>query len=621
MAKLLPVLKSRFTDANGVPLAGGKLYTYVANTSTPQATYTDQTGATPNTNPIILDANGAADIWLNDSFYKFILTDVSDVTILTKDNVSVASDSAASAATSATNATNSATAAAASATAASASSTSAATSASNALTSASNASTSATNAANSATTATTQAGIATTQAGNASTSASGASTSATNAANSATAANTSATNAANSATTAGTNATNAANSATAAGTSATNAANSATAASTNASGASTSATNAANSATAASTSASNASTSTGTATTQAGNASTSATNAANSATAAGTSATNAASSASAAASSAGNILPSSSTIINIGLATSVAANALTIAVKQADGATNCTPSVIGRISFRSATNSSGAFVARDITAALSIVIPSGATLGQPNSGSGFIYVYALDNAGTVELAVSSSPQNDSLVRSTTAIAGGTSLTGFYSSTARANVAIRYLGFVVAGQTTAGVYTANATKVNINSGNIPEYADYVSLTSSTFTSTGSGTYGNVTGNAASLTEGLWELDGTFDINYLSADPLYTYGSCGFYGANGGNSGSAPAALSTLAGLSVLDPNSVATALPMSSTLGYFQGVPVARRCVRVLQPSTVYLVPRVAFTGTATNANGIIVRIFARKISP
>jgi len=42
----------------GVPLSGGKVNTYVAGSSTPQATYTDATGVTPNANPLILGSNG-----------------------------------------------------------------------------------------------------------------------------------------------------------------------------------------------------------------------------------------------------------------------------------------------------------------------------------------------------------------------------------------------------------------------------------------------------------------------------------------------------------------------------------------------------------------------------------
>jgi hypothetical protein len=85
---LPPVLRQRYLDSNGNPLASGKLYTYQAGTTTPQATYTDSTGGTPNANPIVLDADGEAAMWLNPDYsYKFVLKDSSDVTQWTVDNV------------------------------------------------------------------------------------------------------------------------------------------------------------------------------------------------------------------------------------------------------------------------------------------------------------------------------------------------------------------------------------------------------------------------------------------------------------------------------------------------------------------------------------------------------
>lgn len=87
-AFLLPFPKFRALDSNGDPLAGGKLYSYAAGTSTPQVTYTDQGGGTPNANPVVLDANGEANVWMSASSYKFVLKDASDVTQWTIDNVS-----------------------------------------------------------------------------------------------------------------------------------------------------------------------------------------------------------------------------------------------------------------------------------------------------------------------------------------------------------------------------------------------------------------------------------------------------------------------------------------------------------------------------------------------------
>lgn len=88
MASLLPVPKARFFSSNGAPLAGGKVYTYVAGTTTPLATYTTFGGTSANTNPVILDANGEANIWLTGASYKIVLKNSADVTQWTVDNVS-----------------------------------------------------------------------------------------------------------------------------------------------------------------------------------------------------------------------------------------------------------------------------------------------------------------------------------------------------------------------------------------------------------------------------------------------------------------------------------------------------------------------------------------------------
>jgi hypothetical protein len=79
-----------FLDVDGRPLNAGKLYTYQAGSTTPFATYTDVNGLIANTNPIILGTDGRppSEIWLTDGFfYKFVLTDSSDVVIQTYDNL------------------------------------------------------------------------------------------------------------------------------------------------------------------------------------------------------------------------------------------------------------------------------------------------------------------------------------------------------------------------------------------------------------------------------------------------------------------------------------------------------------------------------------------------------
>jgi hypothetical protein len=79
-----------FTD-DGVPLAGGLIYSYAAGTTTPKVTYTSSAGNIAHPNPIILNSAGrvpGGEIWLTLGSYKFILATSTNVTIATYDNVS-----------------------------------------------------------------------------------------------------------------------------------------------------------------------------------------------------------------------------------------------------------------------------------------------------------------------------------------------------------------------------------------------------------------------------------------------------------------------------------------------------------------------------------------------------
>ena len=82
---------AQFFDNNGVILSGGKIYTYAAGTTTPQATYTSASGVTPHANPIILDSAGrvpGGEIWLTDGLvYKFVIETATSILIGTYDNI------------------------------------------------------------------------------------------------------------------------------------------------------------------------------------------------------------------------------------------------------------------------------------------------------------------------------------------------------------------------------------------------------------------------------------------------------------------------------------------------------------------------------------------------------
>jgi hypothetical protein len=160
----------------------------------------------------------------------------------------------------------------------------------------------------------------------------------------------------------------------------------------------------------------------------------------------------------------------SKNLINVGLSTSVASNALTIALKQADGSTNPAAGTGAvKIGFRSSTTSSGAYNQRSVTGALSLVISSGSTLGHASSATHYIYVYAIDNSGTVELAASTSLYDEGSVLTTTAEGGAgaaDSNATIYSATARTGVPARLIGRLKVSEATAGTWNTAPSEVAV-----------------------------------------------------------------------------------------------------------------------------------------------------------
>lgn len=140
----------------------------------------------------------------------------------------------------------------------------------------------------------------------------------------------------------------------------------------------------------------------------------------------------------------------------------VAASALTLGL----GATT--------LSFRDATIGSGTVNARE-TAALSLIVPSGATLGTVNAIQSRLILLAIDNAGTPELAVVNLAGgvnlDETTLISTVAIGVTADLDNvIYSTTARANVPFRVVGFVESTQAVAGTWNTNPSTIQGEGGN-------------------------------------------------------------------------------------------------------------------------------------------------------
>jgi len=137
------------------------------------------------------------------------------------------------------------------------------------------------------------------------------------------------------------------------------------------------------------------------------------------------------------------------------ISASVAANALTISASALS------------LDFRSTTLGSGTVTTVSGTPS-NLVVPSTATLGTVNAVQSRLMVLALNNAGTIELAVVNLAGGVNLsetgVVTTTAIStGSTSSSVIYSTTARTGVAYRVIGYIESTQTTAGTWaTAPST---------------------------------------------------------------------------------------------------------------------------------------------------------------
>lgn len=169
---------------------------------------------------------------------------------------------------------------------------------------------------------------------------------------------------------------------------------------------------------------------------------------------------------------------SSDDLKNLGLSTSVGASALTIALKQSDGSTDpSTGASAVRVGFRDSTATTGAYSTVLVTSALSLTISSGSTLGHASGEDEYIYVYLINNAGTAELAASTSRiwDNGSLI-STTAEGGAgaaDSRTAIYSSSTRSNVACRLIGRLKSNQATAGTWATGMSEVSLFTSHQPE----------------------------------------------------------------------------------------------------------------------------------------------------
>ena len=120
------------------------------------------------------------------------------------------------------------------------------------------------------------------------------------------------------------------------------------------------------------------------------------------------------------------------------------------------------------LNFRNTPLTSGTINTRTVATAISVVVPSTATLGTVSAQQSRLILIALDNAGTVELAVvniagGNNLDETTLISTTAIVAGSNSANVIYSTTARTSLPFRVVGYIESTQATAGTWaTAPST---------------------------------------------------------------------------------------------------------------------------------------------------------------
>jgi hypothetical protein len=89
MTGVIAVLPTQQFNFNGEPVAAGTLEVFLANTVTHSDSWQDYAQTTLNTNPIVLDAQGGCNLWLQPSqVYDLVLRDGTGTTLRTYQDVS-----------------------------------------------------------------------------------------------------------------------------------------------------------------------------------------------------------------------------------------------------------------------------------------------------------------------------------------------------------------------------------------------------------------------------------------------------------------------------------------------------------------------------------------------------
>ena len=193
-------------------------------------------------------------------------------------------------------------------------------------------------------------------------------------------------------------------------------------------------------------------------------------------------------------------IPGSYDALNAVIQTTVSASALTISLLTDSGGTPSGADPV-EISFRqTATSPTATWIRKSVTAATTIVVPSGATLGHKDATAEPIYVYAVNEAGGVKLAVSTVNTWSTSGGFATAIGAGSDSRGGFYSTSGGSGNVRLIGKIISTQTTAGTWASAPSNIENGISGIKEGATaWKYVKSADQTGITSGSYQQVTWN--------------------------------------------------------------------------------------------------------------------------
>jgi hypothetical protein len=153
-------------------------------------------------------------------------------------------------------------------------------------------------------------------------------------------------------------------------------------------------------------------------------------------------------------------------VSNYGLTATVASNALTIALKGADGNDPSSSNPI-QIVHRDATAATGTPTTTTVTAAMSIVVPDTALLGHASGVNQYVWVYLIMGSST-EIAVAGSPGfDDGTLQSATAITtGADDGNTLYATSNHTSKPVRLIGRLKSNQATAGTWATAISEISL-----------------------------------------------------------------------------------------------------------------------------------------------------------